>query len=126
MNLKVFVKQALIDIAQGVADASDDKELEKLGVINPPLRPQWEKDVLPMELLPTNDGEYAQFIEFDIAVTSESAAGADGELGISVADVIKIGKLAAKTESLERYVNRIKFRVPVRLQAKTPNESEEN
>jgi hypothetical protein len=59
----------------------------------------------------TEKGEYADMIEFDVAVTAEQGTGTKGGIGLVVGPITlgSTGQSSAQNSS----VSRIKFRVPV-------------
>jgi hypothetical protein len=110
MDLKDFVKQALVDITSAVEEA---------------------KDLSPVSIAPgyltTNKGRATitdpQFIEFDVATTVVEANSTSGSGGakISVVGVgISIGGERGATANHES-VSRVKFQIPVYFQARTGN-----
>jgi hypothetical protein len=101
MELKEFVAETLVQIQQGVQEATHRvSELQLNGVINP-IWAEPEK----------HDPNHVQDVAFDIAVTvSDSTAGKGGG-GINVWSV-KLG--AEISESAERsHVSRIQFSIPL-------------
>jgi hypothetical protein len=110
MDLKDFVKQALVDITSAVEEA---------------------KDISPVSIAPgyvsTEKGRSTitdpQFIEFDVATTVVESSSTSGSGGakISVVGVgISLGGERGVTANHES-VSRVKFQIPVYFQAKNIN-----
>jgi hypothetical protein len=106
MDLKDFVKQALLDIAGGVEAAR--QELPKAAVVGNSNRFKIEK--LPANVLQDHSGALYSVIEFDVAVTSADAVEGGG--GINVLSF----KVGAKVEGKSETVSRLQFPVTIRLE----------
>lgn len=117
MELKDFIKTAIIDITEAVSELQ--VELKNGAIINPTL-PQGEHG---KHLLVGNEVRMIERLNFDIAVTATDKTELNGnaKVGISVFGA-KIGtENAEKTEN----VSRMTFSIPLLLPAthvKTPKE----
>ena len=109
MELKEFIKIALVDIIEGVSEA---KQLlnENTDCVCPPSGPAYLKDA---KLVRDMHGLYLQEVYFDIAVTTENVGTNAGKIGIKVWGLeAGIGKTSDTTNAI---VSRIKFQVPIGL-----------
>jgi len=114
MDLKEFIKTALIDIVEGIEDAK--LELDKKNTyICPPMGPAYI-DKFHIKLNSFN-GMYYQQAEFDIAITAENRTDGGAKAGVKVAGFIEanMGKNTALNNST---VSRVKFHVPLGLPCK--------
>ena len=103
MELKDFVSQTLVDIAEGVRDAQ-----EKLSSNENPTRIAPRPDFGPMA---TAFDQVKQIVEFDVAVTSEERKQTKGGIGVMLAPVALGSQGQSTTQSST--VSRLKFTVPV-------------
>ncbi|MBI4138001.1 MAG: hypothetical protein HY482_00175 [Candidatus Wildermuthbacteria bacterium] len=103
MELKEFIKQALVDVAKAVDESSSASMRE-------------------IYLLPTAD---SRTVEFDIAVSVEKENTKGGKVGIKVLEFVEGG---GTLESISRNstVTRIRFGVHVSSATKAEEESERN
>ena len=137
MDLKEFVRDALIDVVEGIRAA----QLQRPGdaIINPSLKTMRginDSGLIKSELdfnnlknanLIATDhyNGFADIIEFDLAITVESSSleekegSKKGEGGLKIhvvaAEIGIASKQTNKTEDSRSNVSRIKFRVPVQL-----------
>ncbi len=86
MDLKEFVRDALVDVIEGIAEAQ--KKSPGGAKINPPLKREWIKNdrgrgeeqldsenLKNANMLATHyEGGFADIIEFDLAITVESSS----------------------------------------------------
>ena len=111
MELRDFVNQVLSEIVLGVHDAQEAIK-DTTGEISPTGLHFSEPQGPPVVFKPGRG--LVQHVEFDIAITTKKAAGAQAKAGIFVAQIFNLGAEAdASTE--KEGVNRIKFTVPVLL-----------
>jgi len=139
MDLQEFVRDALIQITEGVSNA---QQKAHGAIINPTLKlmpfkkdsPEARHTLEPenlkgANLLATNYSEgHADLIEFDVAITVTSAERKGSEVGgktkiegkiiVASADVELQGKRTKETEHSTSHVSRIKFRVPVQFKTR--------
>lgn len=118
MELKEFIKSALVSIHEGISEAS-----EKIGdgVICPRLHIDQKHPTRPQEIAicvdktgNLRDG-FAQFVKFNVCVTSETETSASGGIKGEVLKVLKFGEVSGEiTHTREKY-NQIRFLVPMRL-----------
>lgn len=136
MDLKDFVRDALVQIVTGISEARQLSQGKAL--INPRLKladrktasdPMHALDAENLKqagLLQTNYGDsHADMFEFDVAITVEKSNSAEsegtkkGESGLKIAIVsagVDIAKTnSEKSEESRSHVSRVKFRVPVML-----------
>lgn len=102
MELRTFIKKALLDIVGGVTDAQT--ELEN-GEIVPAI-------VDSFKSVETGISDI-QSVEFEVAVTTENHKGSEAKLNV-VAAVVG-GGVKGQSGSGSEHVARLHFRVPVRL-----------
>jgi hypothetical protein len=136
MDLREFVRDALLQIVEGVHDAQ--QQASGSAIINPRLAEKWMKDekgggyaqidpenLHGANLIATNSGTFADVVDFDIAITVESTGkesteeGKAGEGGLKLhvlsAGVNLSSKKGSSNENTQGQVSRIKFRVPVQF-----------
>jgi hypothetical protein len=96
LSVREFVKLSLVEIVRGVADAQAEVrgETARIG--------------------PKLAGGSARMVEFDIAVTAEHAANAQGTMRVTVAGLFSGSAEAGKGRTTST-VSRLKFQVPVVL-----------
>jgi hypothetical protein len=105
MELREFVKDALVAIVEGVRDAQKGLDVN----INP--RPSVIPDKRGGEYM-TMDGLRATPVQFDVAVTISAEANAEGGGKVSIWSIASSeGKTSAKDG--ESTVSRLQFQVPV-------------
>lgn len=115
MNLKDFIKTALMDLITGIDEAKN--ELGKEGsLICPPIGPAYRKEFdLQMDAM----GRHYQKVEFDVAVTAEKNSSCEGNIE-GKAGLIKVLNLSADIKgnlnTNNSTVSRVKFHVPIALQ----------
>lgn len=102
MELRTFIKEALVDIVGGVTDAQS--EIER-GQIVPPVSGSFKS-------VETGISEI-QSVEFEVAVTTESRKGSEAKLSV-VAAVVG-GGIKGQSDSGSEHVARLRFKVPVKL-----------
>ena len=116
MELKYFIKETLVQIAEGIEEA--DKALNAFGTSRAIINP---KDVTPTRGNdPTHYGDMnmdskqhgaVQSIDFDVSVHANEGAEASGKGGISVGS-IGFGVKGSTTE-YKSSESRIKFKIPM-------------
>jgi hypothetical protein len=103
IELREFVKETLVQLIQGVADAQ--AATTATGGLVAPGGMAVGGDLYKASMVASTSRRVAQMVEFDLAVTgSESGAKA-----------VTVGVVAEDTRSESRSTNRIKFAVPVLL-----------
>lgn len=95
MELKEFVEQVLVQVAQGVKASKEPVQSAGMCVNNP----------AAMSMSPAGD----QWVDFDVGLTVESRGSAKAGLGV-VGGVLAMGGSGEKGHS-ETSVSRVKFRV---------------
>jgi len=112
MELKDFISEALTQIIEGVNEANNT--LKANGAeINPPLMGGIDYAAKHGGGLQTSSGNYAQIVEFDIAVTTTQGKGTKGGIGI-VAGAINLGS-SGQSNTENTSISKIKFNVPLAL-----------
>jgi hypothetical protein len=115
MELDEFVRTTLQQILKGVREAQktdDDKPDRKRGIINPYV--MYQADHAPKgKYFATNSQTLVHFVQFDVAVTTESGDDVSGGGKISVLGV-GIGS-EGSVSSKDTTASRIKFEVPITL-----------
>lgn len=120
MDLKEFIKQSLVQIVTGTAEAQE--EVDKHGAaVNPCglLR----GGGVPSGHAKTTEGNFTQNIEFDVAVTSNEGTGSKGGIGV-VVGAIALGTQANSSQSTQA-ISRIRFTIPMLLPATQLPDAEE-
>jgi len=119
MDLKDFVKNTLIQIVDGVAEA--EKELEQKGASVNPIGGYFDQKQLGGRSWTFEDG-VTEIVGFDVALTNSEKEGSSAGIGVLLGGI----NLGAKGKSEEAVtsVTRIKFSVPILLpQGKTLKKS---
>ncbi|EIQ1514463.1 hypothetical protein LUR59_004661 [Vibrio parahaemolyticus] len=112
MELKEFITEALTQIVEGVHEAQ--VKVDASGAeINPIVRGGIDYVAQNGGGLATANGNYAQLVEFDVAVTVTEGQGTKGGIGI-VAGAINLGS-TGQSNSENSSVSNLKFKVPVAL-----------
>jgi hypothetical protein len=114
MDLKEFIKTALVDIVEGIEEARltlDKKE----SYICPPMGPAYA-DKFGIQLNSFN-GIYYQQAEFDVAVTVETKTDGGAKTSVKVLGLFK-ANIDGNVSSNNAAVSRIKFHVPLGLPSK--------
>ncbi len=115
MELKQFVKEALVQVAQGVAEAQ--KELTGTDAkVNPAMRSIALHGEKTLPIFGTAEGDGSNpvhLVEFDVAVTAEEGTTTKGGIGV-VAGMFTLGSQGQSDKS-NAAISRIKFRVPLML-----------
>src|SRR5689334_13522410 len=81
MDLKDFVSQTLCQIIEGVKDAQS-KASEHGGNINPRFARGSPERFSDHGLMHLHSGGFAQFVQFDVALTATSGTGTKGGVGV--------------------------------------------
>ena len=102
MELRTFIKEALVDIVGGVTDAQSELET---GEIVPAVSDSFKS-------VETGISEL-QSVEFEISVTTEDHKGSEAKLSV-VAAVVG-GGVKGESGSGAEHAARLSFKVPVRL-----------
>jgi len=110
MDLKDFVSETLIQIANGVKQAQE--QTEQIGArVNPKLtgaaNNAAQHGFLPAEQAP------AQIVQFDVALTVKEGSGIKGGIGI-FAGAVSLGS-SGQSSAENSSVSRVKFCVPLSL-----------
>jgi hypothetical protein len=98
VELREFVKKTLLDIVQGVADAQADPSIGAY-------------------VVPAGSTRKYVSVEFDVAVTAESAESAKGGSGVKVSVLAIGGTIGGEESALSKNIaaTHVKFSVPVSL-----------
>ena len=102
MELRKFIKEALVDIIGAVTDAQAEIEL---GEIVPDVGDTFKS-------VETGINE-VQSIDFEVTVTTEKHAGSEAKLNVVAA--IVGGGVKGQSDSGTEHASRLRFKVPVRL-----------
>jgi hypothetical protein len=102
MELRTFIKTALLDIINAVKDA----QVEVKGKIVP------GGVKLNYESVKHGVSEI-QVVDFEVMVEADESKGSEGKLGV-VNSIIGAG-IAGKSESGVKHSNVLKFRIPIKL-----------
>lgn len=121
MDLRNFIKETLVQIAQGIEDASDALD-DSAAVVNPRnvVGTQGSEDAKVygywVENTDRNYRRAVQEIEFDVAVTASEGTETKGGIGVMVGS-IGLGT-HGKSDATSASQSRIKFSVPMVLPSK--------
>lgn len=117
MNVEEFVDTSLRQIIAGVKKAQEvtrlpDKHPSEADVVNPKL--MYGADPAPKgKYFATNDRNLVHFVDFDVAVTTDSTSEGKAGLSLKVAGIgLGVGGGGSDRDSV---VSRIKFQVPIVL-----------
>jgi hypothetical protein len=103
MELRTFVKTALLDIVGGITDAQNETEE---GTIVPGGINKNYKSV-------KHGVSELQGVDFEVCVTAEESKGTEGKLGV-VSSIVGAG-VAGKSSNEQTQSSSLKFRVPIQL-----------
>ena len=113
MELRDFIRESLIQIVRGVAEAKDALvKSNSTGSISPLLRTSWAT-LESMGVLLTEAGAPVQTVEFDVSVTATEGTGTKGGIGV-VVGILALGSQGQSSESSAN-TSRLKFSVPLSL-----------
>jgi len=100
MELRTFIKTALLDIVGGVTDAQSETKDGKI-IPNISLSPESVKHaVSPL-----------QTVDFEVCVTTEESKGSEGKLGV-ISTFVGAG-IAGKSSNESSNSSKLKFRIPI-------------
>ena len=119
MELKDFISETLVQIANGITDAN--QQLENCdAMVNPPnVSVSTSSDKLTYGVIDTSKDSkesswrQVQKIDFDVSVTATKGSGTNGGIKIGIGG-IGLGS-EGKSESENQASNRIKFTIPMVL-----------
>src|SRR6266498_573192 len=109
MELREFVRDALVNVIQGIKEA---QKLERIGGYVAP-------DGIESHQFPPNTGVVnnqritSTVMQFDVAVTAERSKGGGAETGVRIAVVE--AKIGGKVQLKDIQVSRVQFSVPIIL-----------
>lgn len=112
MELKTFITQTLTEIIDGVSDAQK-YALEKGAKVNPEKLSLIKSNTNQSTFSDSRRENYAQIIEFDVAITANEDMKDKGGIGV-FAGAFGIGGQMENQEFNSR-MSRIKFTVPIFL-----------
>jgi hypothetical protein len=117
MELKSFVREALVEIVGGVKEAQD--QTKDTGALINPEGVFTESSTKVVKWLPERKGggdwREGQVVEFDIAVAVSEKDEAQGGVGIQVASIMIGVGVSGKMEDENSTISRLKFSVPLFL-----------
>ncbi|MCG9663449.1 hypothetical protein L1D26_10275 [Vibrio mediterranei] len=111
MELQQFVKEALIQITQGVKEAQSQIR-ESGGCLNPAVRISQQPSQSHVSSL--SDGQNIYTVDFDIAISVSENSGTSADGKLTVASVLSFGGGASSSESSST-LSKIAFKVPLAL-----------
>jgi len=103
VELNEFVRNALVQIAEGVREAQKEMDEKK-----------WGTRIAPSRVAQGTPSGETQLVEFDVAVTVSADSGTSGKAGLQVFSVLEASGGKAKTSSRSE-VSRIKFGILIAL-----------
>ena len=119
MNLEDFIETSLRQIIEGTRKAQaatriPGKERSEADLVNPAI--MYSADSAPKGMhYATQNRNLVHFVEFDVAVTTDSSLEGKGNAGIKIAGIgVGFGTSASATDR-DTVVSRIKFSVPLTL-----------
>jgi hypothetical protein len=110
MNLKTFVAETLKEIIDGVVEAGQyyvgkGGEVNSLHIVY--------RNSEGSQLMDRRNGQIAQMVEFDVALTAAEGTETKGGIGV-FAGAVGLGS-QGKSDSSNSSVSRVKFSVPILL-----------
>jgi len=102
MNLRVFIKEALIDIIGAVEDV---QATLKNGKVVPEVNKNYKSVEVGISEI--------QSVEFDISVAADEKSGSEAKLNVVAA--IVGGGIKGQSDSSTGHVARLKFKIPIEL-----------
>ena len=112
MDLKDFIKNTLVQIADGVSEA--EKELESRNASVNPIGGYFDQKQLGGRTWNFKNG-VTEIVDFDVALTSSEKEGSSAGIGVLLGS-INLGAKGASEETITS-VTRIKFSIPLLLPA---------
>lgn len=120
MNLRQFVKETIVEIIEGVADAQ--RELTR-NCVNPIRHMRTGEETLLIQGYHIGQNKQpVQNVEFDVAVAASQGTGTKGGLGVFVAG-FGVGT-QGQTEKGTSELSRIRFKVPISFKSDSTEETE--
>jgi hypothetical protein len=117
MDLREFVRESIVEIIQGVAEAQEATRNSNARVN--PTGLSFRSDQLAGKMWDGKDHRVAQLLEFDVAVTASEGTGTKAKIGV-LAGVLGAG-VEGSEEAKAARVSRIKFAVHVLLPTPAPD-----
>ncbi len=115
MNLQQFVESSLKEIITGVSRAQEHcATLSSEALINPPVMYGADDGPKGKHYATRGDWNLVQFVEFDVAVTADTASETKGGGGIKVYGLLSADGGASVVDK-SSVVSRLKFTVPLAL-----------
>ena len=115
MNLQDFVESSLKEIIAGVSRAQEHaRTVNKEALINPRVMYGADNGPKGKHYATPGDWNLVQFVEFDVAVTADSASETKGSGGIKVYGLLSADGGASVVDK-SSVVSRLKFTVPLAL-----------
>lgn len=114
MDLKEFIKDVLVDIIEGIDEAKIKLEESRDKAICP-LIGATAANIFKDTYCAVQGGVYFQNISFDVAVAAGKTGDTGGKVGVKVFGID--ATIGGKSESNNSTITRIKFEVPIALQA---------
>lgn len=112
MELKEFIKETLVQIAEGV-EAAQTEVRDCGGFVNPAHRND-PKNIFETHFGVLGNGQNIFLVDFDISVTVIEETGADAKAKLQVASFFKVGA-GIESSSSNSATNRVSFKVPLGL-----------
>lgn len=112
MELKEFIKETLIQIAEGI-EAAQTEVRDCGGFVNPAHRSD-PKNSVENHFGVLSNGQNIFLVDFDISVTVVEETGADAKAKLQVASFFKVG-VGVESNTSNSATNRVSFKVPLGL-----------
>lgn len=111
MDLKTFVAETLAQIVEGVKEAQP-RVSDAGGRVHPQLVGGVAENLMKHKIF-VSSGGYAQFVEFDVAVTATEGTGTKGGVAV-VAGILSLGS-GGESKNENSASSRVRFMVPLVL-----------
>jgi len=111
MDLKTFIAETISQIIDGVKEAQS-RAKDAGGYVNPSLAGPVAPELMKHKMFFAAGG-VAQFVEFDVAITTTEGTGTKGGIGI-VVGAITLGS-SGQSRAENSASTRVKFCVPISL-----------
>jgi hypothetical protein len=116
MDLKTFVSETLAQIVEGVKEAQPRVNAAG-GKVHPHIVGA-QAEALAKHKIFVASGGYAQFVEFDVAVTASEGTGTKGGVAV-VAGILSLGS-GGESKNENSASSRVRFMVPLVLPQDNP------
>jgi hypothetical protein len=113
MELREFISDVLVQIAEGVRDA-DEAVAQAGGVASPATHHGPSVDARENHFARSTPGAPVFLVDFDVAVTVSDSTDKGAHAGLHIANVLSAG-VGGKAAESTASVSRVRFKVPIAL-----------